>query len=496
MKRKFLRYTRSHFMLLMGAALLFASACSDPAVEPEVVEPIESGEVTTQEVNQWIVDSMRRYYYYNTSIPVNSQLNFNSPAQTFFSSLLDGNDRFSWMQDAEELQENLSGVSKTAGLGVGLALWDSGSRSVIASVRYVLKGSPADLAGVKRGDLFFAVNGTNMVASSTGSVSAAAPLFSGDPFTISLVKFNGTSFTADKDVTLTPVEGFQEQAIHLDTVLTTTSGKKVGYLFYNRFLNAQPNELVAAFGRFKTAGVEDLVLDLRYNGGGGIWVSAILAGLIQKDFSESETFIQYKYNANFRDENASYNDLFGGDANVINAIKANNLNLPRLYVIATGSTASASELIINNLRPFLSNNNVIHIGRTTTGKNEGSFSIVDRRTPKRITWGLQPIVVRIANRSGFGDYPDGLVPQHDINELNVAYLPWVPIGSFEDPLLLRALTLIDPGMEAVANRIMSAKLRNTSDRTLAEPSGYRDLLNPVRPVDMGDSFREHLQNKH
>src|SRR5690606_21031625 len=119
------------------------------------------------------------------------------------------------------------------------------------------------------------------------------------------------------------------------SVIHTPGGKKVGYLFYNRFLNNQPNELLDAFNKFKTAGVNDLVLDLRYNGGGGIWIAAIMSGLIQANFNKSETFIQYKYNSDYGTDTYSYYDLFGGDSDdpeevasadeVINAIEALNL---------------------------------------------------------------------------------------------------------------------------------------------------------------------------
>src|SRR5690606_5625203 len=113
----------------------------------------------------------------------------------------------------------------------------------------------------------------------------------------------------------------------------------------------------------------------------------------------------------------TYYGLFGGDSDdveevasaddVIAAIEALNLNLAKVYIIATNYSASASELVINNLRPFLQDANVIHVGETTVGKNEGSITIVDERDPPQIEWGIQPIVVKLANKAGFGDYPEG-----------------------------------------------------------------------------------------
>src|SRR5690606_24438284 len=116
-------------------------------------------------------------------------------------------------------------------------------------------------------------------------------------------------------------------------------------------LNNQPNELLEAFNKFKTEGVSDLVLDLRYNGGGGIWIAAIMSGLIQANFNKSEPFIQYKYNSNYGTDTYTYYSLFGGGSDdpedvesadqVVNAIEALNLNLPKVYIIATNYSASA-----------------------------------------------------------------------------------------------------------------------------------------------------------
>ena len=225
-----------------------------------------------------------------------------------------------------------------------------------------------------------------------------------------------------------------------------------------------------------------------------------MAGLIQASFNENDIFIQYRYNSNYRDEDYTYKRLFGGNSNdaeeqesatqVINAIKSLNLNLPRVYIIATGSSASASELVINNLRPFLSEANVVHIGQTTVGKNEGSITIKDERAPRRIEWGIQPIVVKLANKAGHGDYPDGLEPQHQINEWG--YLPWGPIGSLEEPLLAKALSIIDPSMQAVTAKMMSTKAETARKLRTVEVSGFEDKLNKPIPVDMGNRFREEL----
>lgn len=470
--------------LMVAAVLLLVTACKK---ENGGNGPRSQNEKT----NQWVIENMRDVYYWNTSIPQDRNLDFKLGPEEFFDKILHPDDRFSWIQLAKDLEDDLSGVSTTVGLGIGL-LQINQAGEVIISVRYALKDSPADKAGIERGDIITEINGRALTVENYQEV--LEPYYGSASFSVQLAHINeNDQIVLDQEIDLTPVARFQEQAIHMDTVITTSGGKKVGYLFYNRFLNEQPNELLEAFYKFKTAGVSDLVVDLRYNGGGGIWIAAIMSGLIQANFRENDPFIEYKYNSNYGNETLSYYQLFGGDSDdekevesadeVVRAIKELNLNLPKVYIIATNYSASASELVINNLRPFLSDASVVHIGETTVGKNEGSITIVDEREPPEIEWGIQPIIVKLANKNGFGDYPNGLDPQYEIDEWD--YLPWAPIGSLDDPLLAKALGLIDPGMQPIAARTMGLKAQTARKLQAVKVAGFEDKLNRPIPVDIG-----------
>jgi len=481
--------------MLVFVFFLASSCKKEIKGDPEDPQPASENKTT----NTWVVENMRDIYYWNTSIPQDGNLDFDLGPEDFFETILHPDDRFSWIQLADELEDNLSGVSITVGLGIGL-LQINRAGDVIISVRYALAGSPADEAGIKRGDIITKINGQAMTIDNYQSVLDA--YYGSDPFTVQLAHINDSDQIVDDDeLRLTPVRGFQEQAIHVDSVIATPNGKKVGYLFYNRFLNNQPNELLEAFEKFKTAGVSDLVLDLRYNGGGGIWIAAIMSGLIQANFNKDEPFIQYKYNSNYGTDIYTYYRLFGGDSDdadevasadqVIAAIEALNLNLSKVYIIATNYSASASELVINNLRPFLSDANVIHIGETTVGKNEGSVTIVDERNPRQIEWGIQPIIVKLANKAGFGDYPDGLEPQYEIDEWD--YLPWAPVGSLDDPLLARAISLIDPSVQPpTTSKTMSIRARTARSLQAVPVKGFEDRLNRSVPVDVGNRMKKQI----
>lgn len=479
MQTKSLKGSWAVLMFLLAGIML--SSCAEK-VSPE---PEPTDEVTNTDINTWILDSMQVYYYWKDNIPTKTSLNMDAPPTVFFESLLKRpDDRFSWIQNAEDLANSMSGVIKTSGLG--LAFFPIGESNAGITVRYVHKGSPADLAGVKRGDLFIRVNGQAMglVGNSVTNVDA---VFGNETFTLTKGILNENVISAGGDISLTPVEGFQEHAIHMDTVLTTPNGTKVGYLFYNRFLGEQAQELIDVFNRFKTEGVTELIVDERYNSGGSVNVAALLSALIHKDFSINSSFIKYKFNNNFREATYTYGQLFGSQN--ANVVSANNLGLSRVFFLATGSSASASELVINNMRPFLGEANVIHIGKTTRGKDDASISIYSSterfKANKENDWGLQPIVLKYTDKNGMGGFINGLTPSYDVGE----DLPYLPMGSEEDPLIGKALSIIDPTLQALYNLRMGVIRDTGSPFSLERFSELNNDLSNPRPLDVTESLK-------
>src|SRR5690606_28699965 len=160
--------------------------------------------------------------------------------------------------------------------------------------------------------------------------------------------------------TLTKGANLTENPIFINKVLDT-GGKKIGYLMYNGFTNEYDAQLNNAFGELKSAGVTDMALDLRYNPGGSVNSARLLSSLIYGTYTNS-VFLKARYNEKLQSE--------FGDADLIeyfadttdNNTPINTLGLSKVYIIATGSSASASELVMNGLDPYM---NVIHIGTTT-----------------------------------------------------------------------------------------------------------------------------------
>ena len=424
----------------LGFILLFAgilSACRDNVVvEPDVVS---GGDTAT---NNWILSNMKYWYYWNDKIPANPDLS-QKPAD-FFSSLLykydaatrpDG-DRFSWIQEsADELKASLSGESKTTGMHYKLYYYPKNTTNVIGVVLYALPDSPAAKAGIKRGDVFTGINNQPLTAANYSALLATPGTLT---YTLGSINDEGivTETAIKKEVT--PVV-FQEDPVHFDTVFQY-GANKVGYIVYHQFFPS-PNgstskqydlKLESIFAGFKAKNVNALILDLRYNGGGYVSSSTNLASLIGK-VTANDVFYYKEYNKTVTPilekqyGAAFFYDKFQSKPQNIGS------NLNNLVILTSGNTASASELLINGLKPFM---NVTLVGSKTYGKNVGSITISDDKN--KIKWGLQPIVTKSFNSLKQSDYSVGFTPDIPVAETMKLYA----YGNPKDPLLGEALLKI------------------------------------------------------
>ena len=206
-------------------------------------------------------------------------------------------------------------------------------------VAQVYAGSPAATAGLRRGDFLVAIGGTPVAdLLRTGGVGDA---FGPSEVGVSVSIAWRTPGGQERQATLT------KALVTIPTVSSTrvldNGGARVGYVFFRNFVTPSTEALNVAFDRLLAEGATDLVLDLRYNGGGLVDVAQHLGGLIGGQGTAGEVFLTYRHN----DKNSSRNETVRFES------KPNALDLPRLVVITTGGSASASELIINSLRPFM-----------------------------------------------------------------------------------------------------------------------------------------------
>jgi len=307
--------------------------------------------------------------------------------------------------------------------------------NVFGFIRYVYKGSPAEKAGLKRGDLFIKVNDTQLTVTNYSTL-----LFNVLTYKLSLATITAKVISLNgKSVTMTAVN-MQENPIQLDTVLNV-GNFKVGYLVYNSFNADFDIQLNDVFKRFKDAGIDKLVLDLRYNGGGSVQTAVYLASMIYST-STTKVFVKSQYNSALQAYFVSTEGASSLIQNFTDKIAKttttpetpiNTLNLSKLYVITSDNTASASELLINGLKPYMQ---IVSVGDTTVGKYVASSTIKDWDSTGAVNpndkWAMQPIVVKIANSQGVSDFILGLIPDIQKEE---DFANLIPFGDQEETLL-------------------------------------------------------------
>ena len=390
------------------------------------------------EIEDFIWEGLNSFYYWQNSVPdladnrFDSQKSyarflseFNENHELLFESLLSDKDRFSWiMSDYTELEKQLSRVYTTSGMMIQLARIGQ-SDDLFAFVRYVFPDSDADAKNITRGDLFLSVNNEQLTINNYSDLLSSEV----QSFSIQLAQISEQTIApTGVSVDLVKAE-IQENPIHIHKIIELNNAK-IGYLMYNGFVADFDEELESTFAEFQTQGVNQLIIDLRYNRGGRISSAIKLASMITGQFS-GEVFAQTQHN----DKLSSYNENYLFEATAV------GLEMDQLYVISSEDTASASELLINGLSPYI---DVILIGDDTTGKNVGSYSIYDwiddegNRNPRH-TWAMQPITLKIANSEGFADFEDGLQADYRLLE-GVANLG--TLGEIDEPLLEKTLEVM------------------------------------------------------
>ncbi len=200
-----------------------------------------------------------------------------------------------------------------------------------------------------------------------------------------------------------------------------------------------------------------MVVDLRYNGGGSLDLSAYIAStLVSLTAMENrstylklvwnEGYNQYWREADLDEDNQP--DGENSEQLVIRFPTSDfNMNLSRVYFLTTESTASASESVMVGLYPYT---NVVQIGTTTYGKCYASFTVDDWHELKRHNWAMQPIVLKYSNAAGYTDFVDGINPDYYVEE---HLLELAPFGSYNDPMLAKALEDITGIVPAVKKSV-------------------------------------------
>ena len=449
---------KKFFMPLFLLGIFFTSCSKDDDVEAQGTE-VETRDLT---VDFFMHRAMADWYLYEAEVPelqegylANIQekkeyfASFDSPEE-LYNNLQASHDRFSFLtKDYVALEKSLySGIEKSTGMVYAWGGIGDGN-NVFVITRYVLPNSSASEAGIERGDIFMEVNGQQLTKSNYRD------LLSQDNFTVSYAEFNdGTISLTGETADLVSSE-MAENPVHVTKVIEK-EGVRIGYLMYNTFTYDFDFELNEAFAYFKSQNIDELVVDLRYNPGGALDTAVDLGSMITGGY-EGKLFTQMLLNEKwtaFYEKQAPDAIRYNFDNEIHTGEQINSLNLEKVYVIATWGSASASELLINGLEPYI---DVVHIGSNTAGKYQSSRTLYDSDHPLYYKsnvnpahrYALQPLISKVANANGKTDYANGLTPDIQAAE----GLNYLPLGDPEEPMLkvaLNAMLGISPAGQATA----------------------------------------------
>lgn len=444
-------------MLLL--ALVFTSCSKDS----------DSNETTTtkpDEINNFVWKAMNSWYYWqpnvadlsnNKTTPTasyNTFINGKTPDALFYSLLYQRGttDKFSWIENSNEVvnSSKIAKVKKNGGFSYGIYPNDATNTNFVALINYIVPGSQAALAGLKRGDVITKINGSVITASNADQLENAQ-------VTLTLAErvfFTSSSLkTTDKaqTVTITKTEIDENPIAYYENKIYGV--KNIGYLVFNSFDSDFNDELNAAFAKMKSDGINELVLDLRYNSGGSLETAVALGQMINGSFTNKPyVFLDFNDKHNNEDGYETLSDkikifnLVDNEPTFQREESINSLTLTKIYVLVSFQTASASELTIQCLKKYI---NVITIGEQTAGKFVGSNTLYDSPTngytsyANRSTkhkWQLQPITFSYFNKDKDIN-PAKINPDHEINPYET-FLNLVEFGNVKDPSLKKAFELI------------------------------------------------------
>lgn len=420
-------------------------------------------------INKWILEEMQAYYLWEDKLPEVTDTTSIDPETFFYSLLYDDLDKWSFItDDYSGLSAELEGTPTSMGYSPAFYLYNN-SKNVLIIVEYVYPDSPAETAGLKRGDIILAIDGELM------DTTNYYDLYSGSSYTVKLGSYSSTTGNlsySGTELSMIAAEIDADPAIY-HTVIEY-GGVKTGYLVYTEFVSGTNDKYLSTlddiFDEFSDAGVANLIVDLRYNPGGVIDCAGHLASAI----APSNVVVNKKVlvNMDYNEMLDYYFEYYEGknSDNLKYRFPSNNhnLNLSTVYFLTTSGTASACELLISGLRPYM---NSIIVGESTYGKYTGAFVLSDYNDPPVHNWGIIPIVLKYSNADGYTDFVDGLTPDYEIDDDLVNA---VPFGDTSDPVLAKALEVIT-GQTTVATT-KSVKLPNTFKRLVSDHQIIRKNL--------------------
>lgn len=377
----------------------------------------------------WIYETMQQNYLFYEDIPAEESLDFFQTPETFLKNAASSRDQKNGTLFSHIDSVNVSrALSSSPTFGYEAALIRTGSGDYAIRVLYTQPGSPAEEAGLKRGDWIIAAN-NKKIGSGDYSKYVSAPTQS---YTFTLGNYNGEGFDT-LGVTEIPAPRYIEETNLMKTSFITAGNRTAAYILYNSFGADDTETLQNMFVEIAARQPNDIILDLRYNPGGYVSTSQLLSTLLAPQNAMGQTFLNMTYNDKIA-KTESY--LF--EPSLIPG--GTPLAYENLYIITSNNTASASEIVINCLRPYLKER-LLQVGTATFGKNVAQSLFTDEQSPQLELW---LTTAYLSNAEGFLDYFDnGLQPDYELAENYAGELG--ELGTAEDMLLAPVFTRMATG---------------------------------------------------
>lgn len=431
-------------LLKISALLLFT------LLTTSCFEDRDDNVILASEINDFVWKGMNAVYLYKDDIPdlANDRFTSNEQYGNYLNSFVQPEDlfesvifqretvdRFSrLLPNYIEFEQLLAGTSESNGIEFNLYFEQGSETEVFGIIRLVLNNSVASNLGLQRGQIFDAVNGTQL---NTNNIN---DLLLQNTYTLNFGVYNdnGTNTLDDDTITSTTnsqlltKETYTENPVH-QTSIIDVDGENVGYLVYNGFNRNFDNELNTAFAEFQANNVQHLILDLRYNPGGSVLTASYLGSMITGQFT-GDIYSKLVYNSGLQELNSEFNFVNSFESNTINS-----LNLNKVHILTTRRSASASELVINSLSPYI---DVVQIGDFTTGKTQASITIYDspdlssNEINPNHTYAMQPLVANSINVNDVAVPGNGLAPNIILVESPINF---GTLGDINEPLLAAAI---------------------------------------------------------
>ena len=413
------RYVHGILAALVAAALV--SSCGED----------RSGEyyalITTQ---TWMYETMQQEYLYYQDMPEENKLDFFKKPSEFLSSVVSQKDKKSGSTfshiDSVYVTSRAASQTPTFGFEGSMVRASNGSYGI--RVLYVQENSPAKEVGLERGSLIIAANNKKINSSDLFYITAPE-----EAYLFTLGKFNETGFDTLQTVQMPAPRIVENENLYKWNIFEV-NGKNVAYILYNEFGDNDTQNLSNMFSQLSGQTINDIVLDLRYNPGGYVNTAQLISTNLAPQEAMGNVFLKMTHN-----DKINRTDILNFEPGLLAG--AASLNYENLYIITSGNTASASEIVINCLKPYMAGR-LIQVGTATFGKNVAQQLYTDEvQAPMLEFWLTNSLLSNSEDNSDY--YTNGLLPDYEISENLKGELG--ELGTAQDSLMIPILKHIETG---------------------------------------------------